>query len=57
MEGDLQNGVSGPIRRGRELVVEEFPRGQLSRLYIDLVANGLAQDILLPVLVLMLTKE
>ncbi len=57
MEGDLQNGVSGPIRRGRELVVEEFPRGQLSRLYIDLVANGLAQDILLPVLVLRGRKE
>ena len=43
MEGDLHNGVSGPIRRGRELVVEDFPRGQLSRLYIDLVAKLCAQ--------------
>ena len=51
MEGDLHNGVIGAIHRQRELVVEDFPRGELSRLYIDLVANGLAQDILLPLLV------
>lgn len=51
MEGDLHNGVRGPIHRNRELVIDDFPRGELSRLYVDLVANGLAQDILLPVLV------
>ncbi len=51
MEGDLHNGVTGAIHRQRELVIEEFPRAELSRLYIDLVANGLAQDILLPLLV------
>jgi predicted deacylase len=52
MEGDLHNGVVGPIHRHRELTIEDFPRGRLSRLYVDLVANGLAQDILLPLLVL-----
>jgi len=51
MEGDMRNGVPGEIHRHRELVIDEFPRGRLSRLYVDLVANGLAQDILLPVLV------
>jgi len=51
MEGGLHNGVVGAIHRNRELVIEDFPRGELSRLYIDLVANGLAQDILLPLLV------
>lgn len=40
-----------PIRLQRELEIEEFPRGELSRLHIDLVANGLAQDILVPLLV------
>jgi predicted deacylase len=51
MEGDFPSGMPGPIYRQRELVVEEFPRGQVSRLYVDLVANGLGQDILLPLLV------
>ena len=51
MEGDRQNGFAGSIHRRNELVIEEFPKGELSRLYVDLVANGLAQDILLPVLV------
>ena len=51
MEGDLHNGVAGPIHRRNELLIDEFPRGRLSRLYVDLVANGLAQDILLPVMV------
>ena len=51
MEGDIHNGVAGAVHRSRELVLEDFPRGQLSRLYVDLVANGLAQDILLPLLV------
>ncbi len=51
MEGDFQSGALGPVYHRRELFVEEFPRGQVSRLYVDLVANGLAQDILLPVLV------
>lgn len=51
MEGDIHNGVAGAVHRCRELVLEDFPRGQLSRLYVDLVANGLAQDILLPLLV------
>ena len=51
MQEDVHNGVTGPIHRRRELVIEEFPRGQVSRLYVDLVANGLAQDILLPLLV------
>ncbi len=51
MEGDLQNGVAGVIHRQRELVIDALPRGELSRVYIDLVANGLAQDILLPLLV------
>ncbi|MFZ1865166.1 MAG: succinylglutamate desuccinylase/aspartoacylase family protein [Polyangiales bacterium] len=51
MKGDLRNGATSPIFRNRELVIEDFPRGEVSRLYVDLVANGLAQDILLPVLV------
>jgi predicted deacylase len=51
MEGDLHNGVAGPVHRSREFVLDDFPRGQLSRLYVDLVANGLAQDILLPLLI------
>jgi predicted deacylase len=51
MEGDLHNGVAGSIHRHRELVIERFPRGELSRLYVDLVANGLAQDILVPSLI------
>jgi uncharacterized protein len=51
MEDGSHNGVTGNIYRRRELVIEEFPRGQVSRLYIELVANGLAQDILLPLLV------
>jgi predicted deacylase len=51
MKGDLRNGATTPIFRNRELAIEDFPRGEVSRLYIDLVANGLAQDILLPVLV------
>ncbi len=51
MHGGLKNGVVDLVYRNRELVIEDFPRGELSRLYIDLVANGLAQDILLPVLV------
>lgn len=51
MEGDLHNGIASPVHRDRELDIESFPRGELSRLYIDLVANGLAQDILLPLLV------
>jgi predicted deacylase len=51
MEVDSHNGATGPIHRRREFVVDEFPRGEVSRLYVDLVANGLAQDILLPLLV------
>lgn len=51
MKGDLRNGSNGRIFRNRELAIEEFPRGEVSRLYVDLVANGLAQDILIPVLV------
>ncbi|HSN82023.1 MAG TPA: succinylglutamate desuccinylase/aspartoacylase family protein [Polyangiales bacterium] len=51
MKGDLRNGATSPVFRNRELVIEDFPRGEVSRLYVDLVANGLAQDILLPVLV------
>ena len=51
MQGDSQHGPNGSIYRRRELVIGDFPRGELSRLYIDLVANGLAQDILLPLLV------
>jgi hypothetical protein len=51
VEEDTHNGVTGPVHRRRELVIEEFPRAEVSRLYVDLVANGLAQDILLPVLV------
>ncbi|MGB5367416.1 MAG: succinylglutamate desuccinylase/aspartoacylase family protein [Polyangiales bacterium] len=51
MEGDFRNGLTGPIYRQRDLAIDEFPRGEMSRLYIDLVANGLAQDILLPLLV------
>jgi predicted deacylase len=43
--------MNEPIRQRSELVIEEFPKGELSRLHVDLVANGLAQDILLPVLV------
>ncbi|MDH4282202.1 MAG: succinylglutamate desuccinylase/aspartoacylase family protein, partial [Myxococcales bacterium] len=51
MADDLYNEGTGPIHRCRELVIDEFPRGRVSRLYVDLVANGLAQDILLPLLV------
>lgn len=51
MEGDFRNGMTGVIHRSQELTVSDFPKGELSRLYIDLVANGLAQDILLPLLV------
>lgn len=51
MKGDLYDPGTGHIHRRSELVIDDFPRGALSRLYIDLVANGLAQDILLPVLV------
>jgi len=51
MERNLHNGAAGPVHRRRELVIGDFPRGELSRLYIDLVANGLAQDILLPLLI------
>lgn len=51
MQGDEHNGATGPIYRHRDLAIESFPRGEVSRLYIDLVANGLAQDILLPLLI------
>jgi predicted deacylase len=51
MKGDLPSDGAPPIFRNRELVIEDFPRGEVSRLYVDLVANGLAQDILLPILV------
>ncbi len=51
MEGDFRNGMTGLIHRSQELTVSDFPKGELSRLHIDLVANGLAQDILLPLLV------
>ncbi|MGB5812102.1 MAG: succinylglutamate desuccinylase/aspartoacylase family protein [Polyangiales bacterium] len=46
-----ENDVNLPIRRRRELEIDEFPSAQVSRLYVELVANGLAQDILLPVLI------
>jgi predicted deacylase len=39
------------VRQQRELLIDELPRGELTRLHIDLVANGLGQDILIPVLV------
>lgn len=39
------------IYKARELVVDDFPRGEVSRLHIDLVADGLATDVLVPVLV------
>jgi predicted deacylase len=51
MEGNFRNGSIDSVHRSPELVIEDFPRGELSRLYVDLVANGLAQDILLPLLV------
>jgi len=51
MADDLYNEGTGHIHRCRELAIDEFPRGRVSRLYVDLVANGLAQDILLPLLV------
>jgi predicted deacylase len=57
MDDELTNGTRGPIHRNRELVIGDFPPGELSRLYIDLVANGLAQDILLPVLVVRGRKD
>ncbi|MGB8221255.1 MAG: succinylglutamate desuccinylase/aspartoacylase family protein [Polyangiales bacterium] len=51
MDDESHNGATNAIYRRRELIIEEFPRGEISRLYIDLVANGLAQDILLPLMV------
>jgi predicted deacylase len=51
MKGGIRNRTSGPIHRARELSIEDFPRGEVSRLYVELVANGLAQDVLIPLLV------
>lgn len=51
MKGESQVPAIGPIQRRRELAIEEFPRAQVSRLHLELVANGLGQDILLPILV------
>jgi len=51
MDDDSHNDITDAIFRRRELAIEDFPRGRVSRLYIDLVANGLAQDILVPLLV------
>ncbi len=42
---------SPPIHRSPHFRPEEFPRGQISRAYIELVADGLACDTLVPVLV------
>lgn len=39
------------VYRGTEFDAEDYPAGQVSRAYIELVADGLACDILLPLLV------
>lgn len=51
MEGASHEGADGPIYRRRELAIDEFPCGQVSRLSVELVANSLGQDVLLPLLV------
>jgi predicted deacylase len=39
-----------PVLRKQKLVVEELPAGQVSRVYIEVVGDGLASDILVPVM-------
>ncbi len=39
------------IHRTTHLNVEELPTGQISRVYIEIVADGLASDVLIPILV------
>jgi predicted deacylase len=39
------------IHRTTHLNVDELPTGQISRVYIEIVADGLASDVLIPILV------
>lgn len=38
------------VHRVRSVEPDEYPRGQVSRIHVELVADGLASDVLLPVL-------
>jgi predicted deacylase len=40
-----------PTHRVRKLVVDDLPRGELSRVQVELVGDGLGSDMLVPVLV------
>jgi len=42
---------SQPIHRDRALVLEDLPRGRISRVHVEVVGDGLGSDILVPVLV------
>jgi hypothetical protein len=47
----VSKSVKPPIVRAQELTIEDYPEGQVTRVHIELVRDGLGSEILIPLLV------